>query len=106
MNEVTWTCPHCHHENKDLRDLTATPMCGNCESHHEWNDIVHLSDDMDAYLSLLDSLSTEKHGVSACDLLETAGYGNEAEDVLADFFDKSVLPNDALMHIEKFPSKS
>jgi hypothetical protein len=39
---TTWSCPHCTAENKDILEMTCTPMCGDCGLDVEWDDIFKL----------------------------------------------------------------
>lgn len=39
VNEVTWTCTECGHENKDLLQETNEPLCGGCDKNFHWNDL-------------------------------------------------------------------
>ncbi|OXX49212.1 hypothetical protein B9J93_03005 [Vibrio sp. V17_P4S1T151] len=39
INEVSWTCAKCGHENKDLIKETNEPLCGGCDQVFDWNQI-------------------------------------------------------------------
>jgi transcription elongation factor Elf1 len=96
VNEVTWRCPKCNHENIDLQKETVTPMCGGCENHFHWEDIAHVSDDLDLYLNVIDAMSNHQYGKSACDLMDNH---EDATDSMTDDFANSIKPKDALQRI-------
>ncbi|EGR5855438.1 hypothetical protein BS054_26750 [Vibrio parahaemolyticus] len=39
INEVSWTCAKCGHENKDLIKETNEPLCGGCDQVFDLNQI-------------------------------------------------------------------
>jgi transcription elongation factor Elf1 len=103
MNEVTWTCPHCQHENVDLKKETCQPMCGVCEKHFDWEALWHVSDDQDEYLNMVDDLSQRLYGKAAVDLTECS---DEAVHSLQDDFSNSVKHDIALANVAKLANIS
>lgn len=84
MDQVNWTCELCETQNLDLRSETARPLCGGCDKDIDWDDIVHVSDDYEAYLNRMDILSGEKFGCPACEMLMNS---EQALAVIQDAFD-------------------
>ena len=41
---IKWICPACDAENLDSPDLTALPVCCDCERFAEWEDFIGLVD--------------------------------------------------------------
>ncbi|TNC80833.1 MAG: hypothetical protein C9356_11965 [Oleiphilus sp.] len=103
MNEVTWVCEACKTENVDLRSETALPMCGGCEKHFDWDDLIHVSDDCDAYLNAVDKLSRQCFaGRAAVDLVEEP---DAAVHSLQDSFNNNVTVEEALKRVRRLQAK-
>jgi len=41
---IEWVCPVCGEKNIDSPDLTAVPICGDCERVSDWEEFVGLFD--------------------------------------------------------------
>lgn len=93
MNKITWTCELCDTKNTDLRSETAIPMCGGCDKSFDWEDVVHVSDDLTAYLNQIDTKSMVLYNKAACDLVEEP---DAAVHILQDAFNGNVKVDDAL----------
>lgn len=40
MNMITWECPRCCAHNADDLEMTAIPICSDCDEPVEWNSIL------------------------------------------------------------------
>lgn len=103
MNKVIWACPHCQHENVDLKKETFQPMCAGCENHFDWGALWHVSDDQNEYLKMVDDLSQRLYGKSAIELTE---FSNEAVNSLQNDFNNSVKHDIALANVRKLANIS
>ena len=39
-----WICPNCGYQNFDVKDYTAAPFCGNCDTNFTWEEIFAMED--------------------------------------------------------------